>query len=214
MQISVGPIYKESNFDALIVEPWAVFTNLLFLAVIIYWSYKIKGHSHNHKFLKYSLPVLLIGFIGGTMFHATRGNPIWLLMDFLPIVILTLSASVYFFRKIKTPWYKIVLIFFIPFLIIPLAIIIGIPSQIFVNLIYFILATIVISPIAYYIIKIKSKYWKYITYSLVSFLIALFFRYYDLQSSLSMGTHWLWHIFGAISVHFLIIYIYKDKIKR
>ena len=27
----------------------------------------------------------------------------------------------------------------------------------------------------------------------------------------SMGTHWLWHLFGGIAVHFLIAYIYQDQ---
>ena len=31
---------------------------------------------------------------------------------------------------------------------------------------------------------------------------------------LPMGTHWLWHAFGAGAVHLLVLYIYRGDLKE
>jgi hypothetical protein len=45
---------------------------------------------------------------------------------------------------------------------------------------------------------------------LALFCVALFFRWADQNLELMpMGTHWLWHIFGAAAVAAVMIYAYQ-----
>ena len=47
--------------------------------------------------------------------------------------------------------------------------------------------------------------------ALASFAVAWFCRLVDgtLMSDLPMGTHWLWHTFGAITTALMIEYFYR-----
>ena len=50
--------------------------------------------------------------------------------------------------------------------------------------------------------------------ALVGFAVAIGFRSIDLSVSIAflpMGTHWLWHSFGAVAVHLLMLYIYRAE---
>ncbi len=52
--------------------------------------------------------------------------------------------------------------------------------------------------------------------ALVGFAVAIGFRSIDLRvpiAFLPMGTHWLWHSFGAAAVHLLMLYIYRSDLK-
>jgi hypothetical protein len=47
----------------------------------------------------------------------------------------------------------------------------------------------------------------------LSFGMAISFRVMDrFVEIFPMGSHWLWHCFGALSVFFLMKYIYEDKL--
>lgn len=37
-----GPIYRETDMSRLLVEPWSTFSNLIFLAVFIYFAVKTR----------------------------------------------------------------------------------------------------------------------------------------------------------------------------
>ena len=65
-----GLIYKETILGRLPVEPWNTASNLVFLFVVIYWSLKVYPYAKDHLFLAYSLPILFIGYIGGTVYHS------------------------------------------------------------------------------------------------------------------------------------------------
>ena len=47
----MGPMYKETNLDSLIVEPWATFSNIFFLIIVIYWIVKIWKQRSQYKFI-------------------------------------------------------------------------------------------------------------------------------------------------------------------
>ena len=81
-----GPVYRETIEGRLPVEPFNTASNFLFLAIIIYFVWKIRRNHRQHLFLAFILPVLFIGFIGGTLYHATRSHEIWLLLDWVPIL--------------------------------------------------------------------------------------------------------------------------------
>lgn len=91
-----GPIYQETLAGRLPVEPFNTFSNIFFLMIILYFSFKVYANYSKHRFLAWSLPLLFLGFIGGTVYHATRSHDIWMFMDWLPIVILCLSVSLYY----------------------------------------------------------------------------------------------------------------------
>ena len=39
-----GPIYLETLMGRFPVEPWNTFSNLLFLALIVFWFLRVRGH--------------------------------------------------------------------------------------------------------------------------------------------------------------------------
>jgi len=209
-----GPIYRETVESGFIIEPWNTASNLIFLAIVLYWSFKIRKNIKHHQFLAFGLPTLLIGYIGGTIYHATRSHEAWLLMDWIPIVLLCLAASVFFFRKLKIRRRIITSIVVFPFIMsfsldaLPMASYLS-------NLIgYGLIVLVILFPMFRYLQLNNWKHKKWVYLSLASFVIALSFRSIDLMvdtTIFSMGTHWLWHLFGGIAVHFLISYIYNDQ---
>lgn len=214
MQINdFGPIYKETHPGEFPVELWSTLSNLVFLFAVLYWGKKVYADYKNHRFLAYTLPILLIGFIGGTIYHATRSSNIWLFMDFLPIAILIIAAGVYFWKKLIKNWIPIILIVLLPSILIRGALTFIINNEsLQITIGYFVLAITLILPIIIYLIKTKNKRWPLFAGSLASFVIALFFRYADSSTLLPMGTHWLWHLFGGIATFLIIGFIYYDKV--
>ena len=59
--------------------------------------------------------------------------------------------------------------------------------------------------------------WPLVAGALVAFLIAVSLRTIDgraLVDTLPMGTHWLWHSFGAAAVQFLVLYIWRSDLRE
>ena len=208
-----GPIYQETLSGRLPVEPYNTYSNILFLLIIIYFSLKVYKDYKNHRFLAWSLPVLLMGFIGGTVYHATRSHDIWMYMDWLPIVILCLAVSVYYTIKLKmTKRKRFILILIILFLVFGIRLIPW-PAASQTSIGYIATAAGLLLPIITYFYTTKLHNWGYILLAFLSFGFAICFRVLDrFIYIIPMGTHWLWHVFGALSVFFLIKYIYKDKL--
>ena len=109
-----GPIYLETLMGRFPVEPWNTISNLLFLALIIYWFARVRGDVAVHRFIAYSLPVLLIGWAGGTVYHATRSHDVWLFLDFGPIALLVLAVAVFFWRRQGVAWWWVPALVFGP----------------------------------------------------------------------------------------------------
>ncbi len=209
-----GPIYAETNLDLLIAEPFNTFSNLIFLVIIIYWARKTKFHFKDYPLIVFCLPILFIGFVGGTIFHATRSHSIWLILDFVPIMILTITAAVRFWQMVTNSkvWGTIC----------PLAIILltrtfaqvfNLPRNFQISFGYLGLSTAILLPAFIYSYKNDFLGLKQLLLSICFIIIALIFRASDLALAtyLPMGSHFLWHIFGALSVHYLISFIYITK---
>ena len=96
MPLDQGPIYLETIMGRFPVEPWNTASNLLFLVIILYWAWRLKGEIRAHRFIAGAIPVLIIGWVGGTVYHATRSHNLWLFMDFVPIALLAAAVSMYF----------------------------------------------------------------------------------------------------------------------
>jgi len=207
-----GPIYQETLAGRLPVEPFNTYSNIFFLIIIIYFSLKVYRDYKTHRFLAWTIPVLFMGFIGGTVYHATRSHDIWMYMDWLPIIMLCLAVSVYYATKLKIPLKKrLFLIFVILFLVFGVSFI-PLPQHVNTSVGYIATATGLLLPIITYFYTTKVLHWQFILLAVLSFGLAISFRILDnFVYILPMGTHWLWHVFGALSVFFLINYIYKDR---
>jgi len=59
-----GPIYRETIAGRFPVEPFNTLSNLLFLAIIVYFSAKVYKDYKRQAFLALAIPILFIGFFG------------------------------------------------------------------------------------------------------------------------------------------------------
>lgn len=206
-----GPIYSETNINATIVEPYNTMSAVLFLVMSVYWYASLKGSFMKFPYLTTSLILLSIGGVGGLIYHAFRYSSFFLFMDWLPIMILCLMTSMYFVYKVMNSWFWAIG-FFILLLVVDRVFWELIPEQngnLRANVNYSVLGIGVLLPTVLILRKAKYHYWYYVVFAVLSFAIALTFRIVDHWGILSMGTHFLWHTFGAIAGNFMLLFIYK-----
>ncbi len=213
-----GPLYAETDMAQFPVEPWNTYSNLLFLFLVASFAYRTKLDWKRFPFIVFALPILLLGFVGGTMYHATRSHSLWLILDFVPIGILTISAGVYFWRRLlRSWWYALFVTVVIAFSIRYCGVLLGLERHAQISLGYASLAFGILLPAVLYCRTRTWFGWQYLCGATVSFLVAVTFRRYDLFLSavwLPMGTHFLWHIGGAVSTGCLMQYLYLDMKKE
>ena len=204
-----GSLYAETNLQHLFPEPLNTVTSCFFLAIAIYWTVKVWGRGREHAFLSVALLLLYIGGIGGTIYHGLRQWGFFIMMDWLPIMLLCVSAGVYFLAKL-TRWYYAVL------LVVLYAVFQYFARQqmqqgniqLFININYAVLAAIVLLPVVGYLISTAFKSGRWVGFALLAFICALTFRVADKWGWLQQGTHFLWHTFGAVAAFCMFKYIY------
>lgn len=208
-----GPIYQETMAGRFPVEPFNTFSNVFFLIIILYFSFRVYKDYKNHRFLAWSLPVLFMGFIGGTVYHATRSHDFWMYLDWLPIIILCLAVSIYYTFKLNiSSKLRNVLVLTVLFLVFGVQFL-PLPQHVNTSVGYIATAVGLLLPIITYFFTNYKQHWPYVLLAIVSFGFAISFRVLDNSMYiLPMGTHWLWHCFGALSVFFLMSFIYKDRL--
>ena len=203
-----GQRYTETNLDNLIAEPFNAVSAFIFLGIAFYWVIRLKGRYKEYLFLSLALPILLIGGFGGTMYHAFRISQVFLVMDWMPILILCLSASIYFFVRGGGGWISgvgaVVALFLLQWMAGQ-----WVPEAYRLNVGYGIMASLILIPILMVIKKTNFHQAKWVGLGLGAFLFAIFFRAVDPLAWIPMGTHFLWHVFGAIACHSLLTYIYE-----
>ncbi len=203
-----GPVYTETDLSRFPVEPWNTYSNICFLVLIVYWYFKLRGSFYRHPLMGVALPILSVGFIGGTVFHATRSHFIWLALDFMPIIILALLAALFFWKQVLRSSVAAVLVVLLVFLVSRLLLSgLQLPHALRISLGYSSMAILILVPATIVTIKAQFPDWHSLIGTIISFAIAITFRWADgtwVGMSLPMGTHFLWHIFGAYSVHRLI----------
>ena len=204
-----GPQYFETNLHRVIAEPWNAFSSLAFLIPVALFLWKLKGHYRENIFLIFvCAPLLAIGGIGSTLFHALRSSPFFLMLDVFPIALLTLSLSLWFCYKLIPKWYFL-LIFFIFFAGIRSVSFYFMHGQAAINLSYFLSGLMIFVPGLFYLFRTKFLTVRWLILSILLFSIALIFRFTDdfPRQLLPMGVHWLWHISCAAGALFLGKYV-------
>lgn len=203
-----GPRYFETDFSLVVVEPFNMVSAALFLLIVAYWAYKLRGRFTRQKFLTVAVPILAIGGIGGTIYHGFRMAEFFLVMDWLPILILSMMACFYFTHlATKKRWIGAALIIFV--FVAHESIHAYLRPSIANNLAYTVLALTIMIPLLAVVFKSNGKHARWVVVSLTAFCIALGFRMADPFGWLPMGTHFLWHLFGALACHAMFVYIYK-----
>lgn len=207
-----GMLYRETDMAHFFPEPLNAITAVLFLAIAIFWTLKMKGNFKGYPFLTYCLVLLYIGAIGGTIYHAFRQWPVFIMMDWMPIMVLCFSAGFYFLAQSLKWYYAIVMVLIYLVLTLGLRnwILVDNPS-LFINVNYAIMASFVLFSVLSYLIYTQWKAGKWVGFALLSFVLALTSRIIDKWEWLDFGTHFLWHTFGAIATFCMFNYIYLTQ---
>jgi hypothetical protein len=162
------------------------------------------------------MPILLAGGIGGTLYHATRISRAYFLLDVVPISVLGLAGAVFMAIRYwgRNGWWFIpaVAVFYAAVNRLLFVAIRPVNIQWAVNLSYASLAVVVLVPIGLVLLRTRFRHAGWVVAGVISFAIAWFFRLVDrdisIATSLPMGSHWLWHTFGAITTVLIIEYFY------
>jgi hypothetical protein len=209
-----GPIYLETDVHATIVEPYNTLSAVLFIMMSVYWYGRLKGSFTKFKFLSLSLLLLTIGGVGGLIYHAFRYSSYFLYMDWMPIMILCIMAGMYFMYKVMNNWWYTIGFFLLVFItdrvlweMIPEH-----NGHLRANVNYAVLGLTVLIPTYLMLLKIKFQNWHIVAMAIASFCLALFFRVADHWAILPMGTHFLWHTFGAVAGNFMFLFMYRTKL--
>ncbi|NOX86393.1 MAG: hypothetical protein GXO86_10600, partial [Chlorobi bacterium] len=210
----LGPVYHETHLNRLIVEPFNAVSSLtMSLAALLIWLLLIRKDYKSYPFLAFVyVPLIFIGGLGSTFYHAFRASSFFLYMDVMPVLLLSILLSLFY-------WYKIYPNKFFIFIMAVLIILArGLPMIFFkgsaaINISYLLSGMLIIIPLAIFMFRTQFANWQEIAMSIGALLLALFFRYIDDFDylNLSMGTHWLWHVFSGVGVWFLGVYIYRTS---
>lgn len=206
-----GPIYAETKMGRFPVEPWNTASNVVFLVILFIFGKRTKLDRRRYPFLVPGLFVLAVGFIGGSVYHATRSHNVWLFLDFLPILLLTGAASLYFwFAIVPNRWLAVGLCLTLLLSGRVLRVYLELPRNLGITLSYLGAALAILLPAALHATGEGKKHRRFLVWAAILFAIALTCRFLDNGPGLSplpMGTHFLWHIFGGLSVGALLHYL-------
>lgn len=186
-----GIVYTETGMHRLIPEPLNTITAGFFIVSAIYWLIRLNGFSLQSIFLSIASYILLIGSIGGTAYHGLRMYKVFILMDWVPILLLCMAACAYFWAKILSRRvYAIVLI--VVFFLLQFAIRYYMEQSNHldwgVSINYALMAVMVIAPVLIYLFKTGFIYSTLVFTAIACFALALFFRVSDNWNLLQAGT--------------------------
>lgn len=210
-----GPVYTETTLEHLnnlVVEPWNAYSSLFFLLPPLYWGLKLRGKYKAYPFITFCLPFLVMGGLGSTLFHAFRTSRWLLIMDFMPIIIITLALTIYFWAKALGRWsYTVFVVIAMVGLMLPVWMFVPAPYKI--NISYFTRGVFMFSPMLMVLTKTRYANAKVLFIAILCFLAALACRQFDhltiVKSVMPMGIHWLWHLFTVVGAFFLAEYVYR-----
>lgn len=205
-----GPWYAETHItDALIVEPWNAFSSLAIAAPAFYFLWKICKNPKQYSFLLLAIPFLMLNGIGSTLFHGLRTSRFFLIMDYLPALIVTLMITVYFWSKVLPKWWMsfavITPVFLMRFGVLDL-----LPGMNGMNASYTISGISFLVPVFLILRKYEWRKSGKIILGAICFVLAIYFRQVDQEFTniIPFGTHFLWHICTGVGAFLLADYLY------
>lgn len=214
-----GPIYVEtikyfeSDKDHLIIEPFNTASAVLFVVIALWFIYRYRKEKMQSPFILYAVIMLFVGGVSGTIYHAFRIWPVFMYVDGGTIGMLMLSFTAWIIYKLtRNLWFSILAI---PLGLALVFIMIGFLIRSGVNfnpsMAYAMMGVIVIIPLIIYLFKTNFRGGRFILFALLAFSIAVFSRAFDLKSSLPMGSHFLWHLSGALATIFMFYYAWAEE---
>ncbi|WP_332921817.1 hypothetical protein [Persicobacter psychrovividus] len=206
-----GPVYTETNLSHFIVEPLNTITAIIFIGIAIYWLTKVGGNFKRYAFMMVITVLLLIGGVGGTLYHAFRSSWYYMMMDYLPILIIGFFGAMYLMYKLFHSW-KIPLLIGVGVSVIEYFVNNHIADPLSTNLSYLTMAIFVILPLFAFLRRTHFYQVKMVLFGLASFCCAIGMRFLDPNPERyfePVGLHFLWHTFGAFACFFLFRYFYK-----
>lgn len=215
--IDTGPIYTETlrYTSGLIVEPWNAASNSGFLLLLMYWIRRVAKEPGLNANFRWILVALFVGWLGGTLYHGLRSSEVFYWLDFIPIYVLVWKLAMITWRRINQSNLPLfgTAIFFIPAI---LQMIWSKNDSWFISLVYGGLAGALAIPIYYQTIQVwKRNPWVpiYTLLATLCFGLALACRQFDsaMGEYLNQGSHFMWHILGALAVAFLAEWIYLTE---
>jgi hypothetical protein len=220
-----GPRYTETPPDPFApgspipAEPWNAVTAALFIVLALAWLWRLRGRARDYPFLACCLPILLAGGIGGTLYHATRTSFALFLLDVVPITVLGLAGSAFMAVRYwggRGWWFAPAVGAFYVGVNRALFAAFGPGKVLAVNLSYAALAVVVLAPIGLVLLRTRFRHGGWVVAGVIAFAAAWFFRLVDLEIgwALPMGSHWLWHTFGAAATALLVEYFYRVEGER
>lgn len=211
-----GPFYTETDVCRFPVEPWNTLSLVVFLVITLYWLQRISRDLRSHWLIALSVPLLFVGTVGGAVYHACRCSDLWLKMDYLPIAVLACTAAVFFWlRLMRSQPRSFRCGAAVMCAALLAAALLRSPEhrQTVIMISYLNLAALVLLPA---ILDCWGRGWIDALLLLrvpLCFAAAMCFRAADFlprtKTVLPMGTHFLWHIFGALAAFFLLEYVYR-----
>lgn len=207
-----GSKYAETQIDSIIVEPWNAISSLVLLIPGLIWMFTTKEKLKENLFLCVCFGLLFLGGLGSIFFHAFRSSAVLLQMDVMPMLLLTLCISWYFWKKIINKTWLLVLVLasgLMARLTLPYMGLFSVHTC--GNISYFIGGLVLFLPAILFTRSFGFRKSMYLFLSVLFFIFALSFRELDTVSisHLPMGTHFLWHIFTAIGGYFLAEFVIK-----
>lgn len=168
--------------------------------------------------MAFSLILISLNLIGSFVYHSFRGALIWVLLDSLPIALLTVFIAVHYVRRVFRAWYATIAVIAIPVIIIfSFHSLFKLSPDDRPNISYFAIGIPLVFTMVTYLGVTNWNNWKLMAGAVACVIIAIFCRIADTMYNipfLYMGTHWLWHIFSTISAHLLLTYMYLDDVRR
>ncbi len=212
-----GPSYAETNLQHKIVEPWNAVSSLAILLPALYWAMRIRRNYRNFPLLSLCLPLLFLGGLGSTLFHAFRNHRIWLLLDVTPSALLTLLLALFFWMKVlPKKWLALPLL--LALFLIRMWVWQVFPSHAAINASYLLTGIAFFVPLLLLLSRTQWIGVQNIGLSIFFLVLSLLFRQLDQQEAavavLPMGTHFLWHIFSGVGAYYLGLYLYQFRLQH
>ena len=200
-----GTLYFETDLNALIQEPFNMASAAVFVALAFYWSRAMRGTGRELRWIRQALILLWIGAVGGTIYHGFRLHAFFILMDWLPILMLIVIAAWKFWLAwtggVKAAAASLAASFGAQALGYRL-----LNTQYALTVGYLLMALSLIVPMVVQVLR-HAVLRRPFALALLSFGTALAMRGSDAQGWLPMGSHFLWHLFGAVATHFTLVMV-------